>query len=210
MRVIRIKKNSIGRAALAAALEVLRSGGVVAYPTETSYGLAADPQNALATAKIFAIKGRSAEKRLPLIAGSAGDAKKAVKLSGRLAALTRDHWPGPLTVVAPLRKRRGGSSVSQFLGFSVSSPTIAIRVPSSPVARRLAAAFGRTITSTSANLSGAPPSFSGVAVRRAFAGRRYRPDLLLDAGRLPPRPPSTIVAIEHGRIKVVRQGAVRL
>ncbi len=204
MRVLRVSRYRLTKRALAAALDVLRSGGVAAIPTETAYGLAADPFSRRAVSRVFVIKGRGADKQLPLIAGSYASASRVVRLSGPLLRLARRRWPGPLTVVAPLRR-----------GVRPAAPgrrpaTAAIRVPSSVWARGLAAAFGGPLTSTSANVSGRPALYSAAGVRREFSGRIRQPDLLLDAGVLPRRPPSTIVKMEKGRLAVLRQGAIGL
>lgn len=190
MRVLRVSRYAVSRDALDEAVAVLRSGGVVAFPTETSYGLAADPRQPKAVRRVFAVKNRPPEKRLPLIAGSFAQARQTARLVGAAARLARERWPGPLTLVLP--------------GRSSSAETVAVRVPASAWARRLALAFGHPITSTSANLSGQPALYSGAAVRRTFINRRHRPDLVLDVGQLQPRPPSVIVAVRRGKMEVLR------
>ncbi len=204
MRTIRVSRSRLSARALADAVAVLRSGGAVVFPTETAYGLAADPLSPRAVENIFMIKGRGAEKQLPLVAGSFAAAERVVRLPPRLRRLVRRRWPAPLTAVAPLRRGVRLASAGRR------PVTAAIRVPSSAWARGLAAAFGRPVTSTSANLSGRPSLYSAAAVRREFSGRRRRPDLVLDAGVLPRRPPSTIVREDGGALTVLRQGAVRI
>ena len=202
MRIIKISRLRVSKPVLRQAVLALRTGQVVVFPTETAYGLAADPGNARAVRKIFAIKGRSPEKQLPLVAGSAAQAAALVQLSGRALALARRHWPGPLTIVAPRRRGRAAG---------VGGRTAAVRVPALAWARALALEFGGPITSTSANLSGRPIIHDPREVVRSFARRRARPDLFLDAGRLPPRRPSTIVRLgRRGRIEVLRPGPVRV
>lgn len=203
MIVISTNRHRPSRKAIALAVAVLRAGGVVAYPTDTAYGLAADSGNPSAIKKIFNIKSRERGKPLPLIAASLRQAGGMAVLRGELARLARRHWPGPLTVVAPRRPAVGQAAAG-------GAKTVAIRVPASLLARALAEAVGRPITSTSANLSGHPAPYSGATVRKEFSGRRASPDLLLDAGRLPPRPVSTIIAAVRGKIKVLRQGAIRI
>lgn len=198
MRVIKINRYRITKRALAAAEAVLRSGGVVAFPTETAYGLAADPAQPPALEKVMAIKGRPKDKQLPLVAGSARQARHYFRLTGKMLKLAEKYWPGPLTLVL---KRRPGRGLSGW-------PEAAIRVPAATWARALPEALGRPVTATSANLSDRPPCYSGRAVRRAFRDRAEQPDLLLDAGRLPVRPPSTIVKEERGRLKVLRPGPI--
>ncbi|MDD5251804.1 MAG: L-threonylcarbamoyladenylate synthase [Patescibacteria group bacterium] len=207
MRVLRVSRSHVSNSALREAVTVLRRGGVVVFPTETAYGLAADPANRRAVARIYRIKGRNSEKKLPLVASSAEQVRRAVVLRGQLKQLAEKHWPGPLTVVAPAKHRPLQHS-------STPAPqhffTIAVRVPGSALVRRLCREFGTPLTATSANLAGHPTLYSGAAVRKEFAGRRHQPDLLLDAGRLPRRPPSTIVGVRKGRLVVLRQGGLRI
>lgn len=199
MRVIRINRHRVTAGALRQVLASLRSGGVVVYPTDTAYGLAADPADPRAVRRVFAIKGRRAEKQLPLIAGRTADVAAYARLSGLSLKLAKKYWPGPLTIVLPQR----------FASRPPGRGTSAVRVPASAWARAIASGFGGPITSTSANLSGRPAVYGPTAIRRSFAGRRHRPDIFLDAGRLPRRPPSTIVKVEKGRIVILRPGPIR-
>lgn len=177
------------------AVRVLRRGGVIAFPTETTYGLGCDPRNAQAMRRIYAIKGREKRKPFLLVASSVAQAGRVADLS-RLSPRLRRYWPGPVTFVLPAKKGKGN---------------VAIRVSSSPVVCRLCRAFGHPIVATSANRSGEPDCRSGRAVARAFAKRRERPDLILDAGALPRRKPSTVARVhEDGTIEVLRQGAIRI
>ena len=198
MRTIRVNRYRIAKRALATAEAVLRSGGVVAFPTETAYGLAADPNSPSAVNRIMRVKGRPEDKRLPLVATSTEQARRFLVFPEKMAKISQKYWQGPLTLV--LTVRRG----QRLDGWSEA----AIRVPAAAWARALPEALGRPVTSTSANLSGQPPCYSGAAVRRAFRGRAVQPDLLLDAGRLPPRPPSAIIKVERGQIKVLRPGPI--
>lgn len=202
MRVLRINPLRVSGAALAEASAVLRAGGVVVFPTETAYGLAADPTSGAAVRRIFAIKGRQETKPLPLVAADAAAVRRVFSVNPALARLSR-RWPAPLTLVL---RRRPGQRLPALLGRKDG----AVRVPASPCARALAQAAGGLATSTSANLSGGPNPYSGAAVRAAFAGRAEQPDLLLDAGPLRKNPPSTIVAVRLGQPVVLRQGEERV
>jgi len=199
MRTIKIDRRRVSTSVLERVVASLKAGAVVVYPTDTAYGLAADPANARAVRRVFAIKGRRAEKQLPLIAGSRESAAAFVRLSGLSLKLAERYWPGPLTIVAPVR----GRSASGAGG------TAALRVPASVWARALANGLGHPITSTSANLSGRPAIYAQDGIRRSFAGRRHQPDIFLDAGRLRPRPPSTIVKVSRGKVIILRAGPVK-
>ncbi len=190
---------------LRAAVEALRAGGVVVFPTETTYGIAADATNARAVRRVSRLKGRSTAKTPPLIVASVAQARRLCRLSPALLRLARSHWPGPLTVVAPVRPRAGlAGDVVRADG------TVAVRVSSHPTARALARRLGHPIVATSANRAGKPAARSLASARRAFTGYAPVPDAWLDGGTLPRRRPSTIVAERGGRLVVLRQGAVRV
>ena len=168
----------------------LRSGAVVAFPTETYYALGADPRSPEAVAEVFRLKGRPGDRRLPWIAASRAQVEAVCVLSGPAAALADRCWPGPVTLVLPLRAARGD--------------TVAVRVSSHPLARALAAALGHPVISTSANPSGAPPLTTAAAVREAFAGRGAESLRVLDGGRTPGGEPSVIVDVTGESPRVLR------
>ena len=152
---------------------------------------------------VYAIKGRMRSKGLPLIAASMAQARRVVRMPRAFAALAAKHWPGPLTIVSLLQP--SARAAYRHIG---ERGTAAIRVSASAWARALAQKLGRPVTATSANRSGAGECYSGVAVRKMFAERARQPDLLLDAGIILQRPPSTIVTMKNGRIAVLRQGQI--
>ncbi len=202
MRTIVIQRGRIGKRALLEATRVLRAGGVVVFPTETSYGLAVDPSNRDAIRRIYVIKGRSESKPLPLIAASRPAVEKTFVLHGVAKKLALRHWPGPLTLVLPLKKKGLPAANNGKDG--------AIRVPSSAWARALARSCGGIITSTSANLSGDAALHDPDDIVRAFSSKKITPDLFLNAGRLPSRTASTIVRVKRGILVVLRAGAVEV
>lgn len=172
------------------ALRVLREGGIILYPTETSYALGCDAGNSKARVRIFKIKGRSKSKELPLIVGSEAMARRLYRVNALAARLMKKYWPGPLTLL--LDARRGGKSA-------------AIRVPGSVIARVLSRRLGRPIVSTSANLSGKQACFSARTALRQLRGKGI--DLVLDAGRLHRRKPSAIVDARCGQLCILRRGS---
>lgn len=182
----------------AEAVAALRAGDLVIYPTETFYGIAADPESPRAMAKIFELKGRAPEQPLALIAADSASAfalaREVPPLARRLAAV---FWPGPLSLVLPARAG---------LPAAVLGPDgVGVRVSSHPLARRLAEAFGRPITATSANLSGQPATTNPAEVR-AILGHKVK--VLLEDGVLAGGAPSTVVAVTCDGYRVIRQGAV--
>jgi len=184
--------------ALAHAAEVLRSGGVVAYPTDTLYALAVDPRNASAVERLFELKGRNASVAIPLIAATVEQARTAGEFSPAHLRLARAFWPGPLTIVVP-----ANASVAPLLLGGGS--TIAVRVPAHAVATALAAELDGCITSTSANRSGQPAATNAPQVDAELGDAV---DVMLDGGPSPGGAPSTIVEIVDGRVRLVRAGAV--
>jgi L-threonylcarbamoyladenylate synthase len=179
------------------AVAVLRSGGVVAYPTDTFYGLAVDPRRDDAIEKLLALKGRGRGSAIPLVAADLDQARAAGELGADEMRLAAAFWPGPLSIVV-----RASPALSR-LGLAGGN-TVALRVPAEPVARALAAAFGFCVTATSANASGAPPAESPGDVAAALLGL----DVLIDGGRVPGGAPSTIVALGEDGPVLLRAGAV--
>lgn len=168
----------------------LRSGAVVAFPTETFYALGADPRSPEAVLEVFRLKGRPGDRRLPWIAASRAQVEAVCLLPEPAAVLADRCWPGPLTLVLPLRAA-GGEGV-------------AVRVSSHPLARALAEALGHPVISTSANPSGAPPVTTAAAVREAFAGRVGESLRILDGGPTPGGEPSVIVDLTDASPRVLR------
>lgn len=182
------------------AITSLKSGGVVVFPTETAYGLAADATNEKAVARIFEIKGRDEGKSLPLIAASREMVERYAGIPQGLESLASKYWPGALTLVLP--------AMGGLASGVVRDGTVAVRVSSHPVARALSEGLNTPIVSTSANLAGKPVCYSIEDVRAQLADT---PDFYLNGGQLQPQPPSTIVAIDdYGYPEVLRQGSIEL
>ena len=204
-------------ATFSAAIAHLRKGGVLIYPTETSYAIGCDATNAHAVASIFRMKGRASEQSLPLIVASRAMAERYATFTLLARRLTARHWPGPLTVVLTVRARRfspppkrGGARGGWrplARGIIARDHTIALRLSAHPIARTLSRRLGKPIVSTSANRSGHPPARSAIAARRAFPQSSI---LILDSGASRPRRPSTIVDARTRHAIVLRKGAIIL
>lgn len=178
--------------AVVACRAVLNRCGVVAIPTETFYGLAVRPDDAAAVEAVLAIKGRPAEKALPLVAANLAQAEELIVLSPAWAARLAGVWPAPLSVVAPLRRP-----------LAACGPTAAVRVPDHGLLRALLRELG-PLTATSANPSGCPPPSSPEAVARSLGGGLA---LLLDGGETAGGRPSTLLDIVSEPPKLLRAGA---
>jgi L-threonylcarbamoyladenylate synthase len=203
MRRVMIDARQPAPGALAEAAAVLLAGGVVAMPTDTLYGLAADPFSSAAIARVFAIKGRSTERAMPLVAA---DVDQVISQIGPLSEVARRlasrYWPGPLTLLVA----RPPSIPADVAG---GRGEIGVRVPAHAVPRELCRACGRLLTATSANLSGQPASNDPDDVARSLAvDGAVGVDLLLDAVRTPGGAPSTIVDVTGRDVRLVRPGAI--
>lgn len=183
----------------ARAADVLEQGGIVAFPTETFYGLAVDPFNEEAVAALFRLKKRSLQK--PLLVLAQNEFQLATLTSSvptLYRALMQRFWPGPLTLVFPASATLPRMLTGGGLG-------VAIRISPHPVAQRLLAVWGRPVTATSANLSGGPAACTAEDVRRIFEASVK---CVLDGGETPGGMSSTVVGLEGGRLRLIRAGAV--
>jgi L-threonylcarbamoyladenylate synthase len=176
----------------------LRAGGVVAFPTDTLYALGADATNDEAVVRVFHVKGREADKPLPLFVANAAMAGQIGRLSPAAIALCERYWPGPLTVV--VEKRAGFQSLALAGG-----DTVALRVPDHPVALRVIIGLGKPVTATSANRSGGSDPVSAEDVRSQL---RDAVDLVIDGGACPVGAPSTIVDCTAEPPTILREGAI--
>ena len=189
-------------AAVAAAARLLRRGALVAFPTETVYGLGADARNDRAVAAIFAAKSRPRFNPLIVHWASADTAADAVAFDERAQHLARQFWPGPLTLVLP---RRSASDISLLC--SAGLDTLAVRVPAHPVAQRLLAAFAGPIAAPSANRSGAVSATTAAHVAESLGDRVA---LILDGGRSPIGLESTVLDLTGPQPVLLRPGGVTL
>ncbi|NUM56861.1 MAG: threonylcarbamoyl-AMP synthase [Candidatus Hydrogenedentes bacterium] len=162
------------------AAAIIRAGGVVAYPTETVYGLAADPFSVAAIESLFAMKGRSESNPILLIAANMEQVERIVsKISPDARAYMDRFWPGPLSLLLPKSDELPAS-------LCAGGPKVCVRIPSSETARALCRAVGHAITSTSANRSGAPAPSAAATIELDGVA------LCIDGGALPPSLPSTV------------------
>jgi L-threonylcarbamoyladenylate synthase len=181
-------------------VEPLRSlvarGGVLAIPTESSYGLGADPRNLVGVEAIYKIKERERGKPLPVVVADLGQLRDLGIDPGLLILEALSAcWPAPLTAVLP---------VARPLPASAGEPTLAVRIPAHEGLRRLLAELGTGLTATSANRSGEAPVLDPEGAAELLAGADA---IVVDGGVLPGGPPSTLVAIEASGPVVLRTGS---
>jgi L-threonylcarbamoyladenylate synthase len=183
---------------LAVAVVALRRGEIVAYPTETFYGLAVDAFDELALARLRELKGRAEKAFSVLVVGEGMLDRLCDPPSEKARALMARHWPGALTLALPARV-----GVPAAL---VADGCVAVRESPHPLARALVRAYGGPLTATSANLAGAPPARTPAEVVAALGARC----VVLAGGATPGGPPSTLARVRGNRIEVLRPGAVDL
>jgi L-threonylcarbamoyladenylate synthase len=175
--------------------ELLRRGGVLAIPTESSYGLGADPRNRKGVEAIYRIKGREPRKALPVVVADLEQlADLGIDADLSILKPLSACWPGPLTAVLP---------ISGGIPAAAGEPTLAVRIPGHEGLRSLLAALGHGLTATSANPSGGEPVLDPGGAADLLEGEDA---MVVDGGVLPGGPPSTLVAIEEGGPVVLRTG----
>ena len=198
--IIPFNENSSAKI-IADSIEILKGGGIVAYPTESFYALGVLATDEEALKKLFLLKKRSAEKPLPLIIGGPEALETVVKrVPERAVELMKRYWPGPLTIVF-----EAADNISDLL--TAGTGKVAVRVPGESVALHLAREAGFPITATSANISTKPPADNPDAVLSYFGDSI---DLIIDGGITPGGKPSTIVDATVNPIRVLREGSVLL
>ena len=187
--------------AVSSACEIMANGGLVVYPTETIYGIAADAGNAEAVSRLLAFKNRPAGKAISLLVSDETAAEQVVSLNETARQLYRKFLPGPLSIVSASRHLVDSRLESEF-------GSLAIRISSYPFAAALAEAYGKPITATSANASGKARPYSIQTTLSGLSDRqRELIGLIVDAGILPANEPSTVIDTTQGTQELLRAGS---
>ena len=185
----------------ARAAKIVSEGGVIAFRTDTFYGLGVDPFNAAAVAKIRELKGREENKPILLLLFDASEADRFIAdRSEAFEEVARKYWPGPLTIV-------GLAVVDLPEEITAGTGTVGVRVPADSDVRELVRVCGGALTATSANPSGREPARTAKEVIEYF-GERI--DLVIDGGEVTVTEPSTVLDVTASPPRVVREGAVKL
>ena len=201
MEIIKVNKNNFDEA-VNKAVEVLVSGGVVVVPTDTVYGLAADAGNKKTVRKVFEIKDRAKDKKLPVFVSSFEMLDKIADVRDvRVKKFLRNAWPGKITCA--LQKCTSGMHFR-----SAQDGKVAVRMPNCELVLSIIEKFGGPITGTSADMTGKPEHTKIDELIAEFNGLRVQPDLILDAGDLPPSKPSIVLDCTVWPPKILREGAV--
>jgi len=214
-----MKALPVSESSIQAALEILRSGGIVAHATETCYGLACDLQNPDALQKLFAIKKRPHTQPVSALFSSIEEAQKYTEWNDAAQALAKKHLPGPLTIIlktlpqtpTPIFITPQVSHLTSQVSSLISHiSSIGIRISSHPTAQKLVEAFGSPLSTTSANIHGEQNPYSVTEIQKQYAGNDLLPDLILDDGDLPKNESSTIVNMSKDTMEVVRKGGIEV
>ena len=185
--------------ALPRALQLLQGGGLVAFPTDTVYGLGASLNNPTSIALLYQVKDRQTSKAIPVLLGSSADLELVAEGVSEIARRFAERfWPGPLTLVVPRRP-----DLPEMLS---PGPTIGVRMPDHPLALALLRQSG-PLAVTSANLSGEASAVTALEVLAQLEGRI---PLILDGGRCPGGSPSTVVDCTGSGLLILRQGPISL
>ena len=195
--ILRVDPNAPDAAVIRDAAQMIRDGLVVAYPTDTVYGLAVDPRNARAVRRLFELKGRPESSALTLIAADIAQVSTVADMTPHGERLAARWWPGPLTLVLSAKPVLARETLA-------GGATVGVRVPDHAVAIAIARATEFCVTSTSANASGGAAASAADAVLSALPGV----DAIVDAGSSRGGAPSTIVDASGRDVTLLRDGAV--
>lgn len=180
------------------AARIIRDGGVIAFRTDTFYGLGADPLNPDAVRKVRELKGREDDKPILILISDDSELDRFTNNSQFLRMIAVGYWPGPLTLI-------GGARPELPAELTAATGTIGVRLPDDEGVRGLTRACGGALTATSANISGQPPA------RTAREVENYFPegiDLIIDGGEVTATQPSTVLDISGPKPRLVREGAI--
>ncbi|TSC91805.1 MAG: tRNA threonylcarbamoyladenosine biosynthesis protein [Parcubacteria group bacterium Licking1014_17] len=202
MKVIPINLKKECRGLLPEVVEVLKKGGSIVYPTDTLYALGANACNPVAVEFIYRIKRSVMNIALPIIAKNMNWVRELVFMPPKLEPKLAKLWPGAVTVILPKKNIIPSITVG-------GRRTVGIRIPNFEFTDRLLGRFGYPLTGTSASLSGFGDANDITKIISQFEGAVWKPDLIIDAGRLPASLPSTIVDLSNIKPRILRQGTVR-
>lgn len=200
MEMVKINSEAPEPSLIRYAADQIRAGQVLGMPTDTFYGLAADPFNLRAVDRVYEIKSRSRHKPLSLLIEDVEQAEDLAKLPDEFRMLAKKFWPGPLTIIVKAASRLP-------LKVTANTGNVALRVPNAKIPHAVVTAAGIPITATSANLSGESECTSAEAVREQLG---VRIPIIVDGGVSPREIASTIVDLtdEEARWKILREGAI--
>jgi L-threonylcarbamoyladenylate synthase len=191
-----VKDNEVSRIQ---ASKIIQRGGVIAFRTDTFYGLGADPFNRAAISRIKELKGRE-DKPILLLISDEDEVDRFIEQSGLFKTIAAGRWPAPLTLI-------GVSRPEVPFGLTSGTNSLGVRLPDDESVRSLVRICGGALTATSANLSGQPPARSAKEVENYFP---QGVDLIVDGGEVSATLPSTVLDVSGSEARLIREGAVSL
>jgi L-threonylcarbamoyladenylate synthase len=180
------------------AAEIIAAGGVIAFRTDTFYGLGADPFNSRAIRKIRLLKGREDAKPILLLISDESEVDRFIQQAEFFKLVARKHWPAPLTLI-------GVSRPEVPSALTANTHSLGVRLPDEDNLRALVRACGGALTATSANVSGQPPARTAKEVENYFPAGI---DLIIDGGEVTATEASTVLDVSSSEVRLVREGAV--
>jgi len=202
MKIIQVDPTKDYASVIAEVINVLEMGGVVLYPTDTLYGLAANALNVEAVERVFKIKQRSFSKPLPISARNMKWVKALAKITSKQEYMLEKIWPGVVTAVLPKN-----SIVPDVV--TAGHPNVAIRIPDYKMVDTLLGKYGYPLTMTSANVSGNKPIQRVAEIIESLSHSLVMPDLVIDVGTLLPSEPPTLIDFTGAQPKILHVGAAK-
>lgn len=198
-RVIKINPETPDPQLIAEIVGAIRQGAITAYPTETFYGLGVDVTNEYAIKRLFDLKRRDYGNPIAIIVADRGMLQEVVtEIPPHADSLIKKYWPGPLTILFP-----ASAVISKAL--TTNTGKIGIRISSHPIAQAITKQLGKPLTTTSANLTGFPPSYEPKHIQSYFGDKL---DLIVDAGALYASRGSTVVDVSEDKLVIIREGDI--
>jgi L-threonylcarbamoyladenylate synthase len=182
------------------AAEIIRGGGVIAFRTDTFYGLGADPFNREAIVRIRELKGREDDKPILLLVSDENEVDRFIEQSEFFKLVAKGHWPAPLTLI-------GVARTEVPIELTAGTKSLGVRLPDDDEVRSFVRACGGALTATSANVSGQPPARTAKEVENYFPAGI---DLIIDGGEVAAIEPSTVIDLNGPQPKLIREGAVKV
>lgn len=201
MKILEINPKNPTEEIMAEAVKMIRWGGSVVFPTDTVYGLGVDALSERAVSRLFKIKKRPLNKPVPVMVKDIAMAQQLAFIDSKIERVLEQVWPGPVTVV--LEKRGIIPSI-----LTAGQAKIGLRIPNYRLTQELIEQFNKPITCTSANFSGEQPILCADAVIKIYQKIYPRPDIILDAGCLENKSPSTVLDLTGSKPKILRIGPV--
>ncbi|QQG50084.1 MAG: threonylcarbamoyl-AMP synthase [Candidatus Berkelbacteria bacterium] len=199
MFVRKIDVNLPDQSVIEYAAKLIDGGGVVVFPSDSCYGLAADATNRSAVERLYKIKQRPFDKQISCIFRDLEQIEQWTVVGKSQRKTLERNLPGPFTFVLQAR-----------VGCPLEGETVGVRIPDNSITRALAHTLGKPYTATSANISGEEVTYDLDEIFRNFERQIYQPDLILDAGKLPQYPTSAVVDIRKNRPVIIREGVAKV